>query len=65
MASTDAIDAALAKGLDLTADDVRDIEVELATMPLDEAHEAAPWIWEGVALIVADPLYTGDAKVPA
>lgn len=58
------IDEILARGRALTARDVADIETELALMPLDQAHEQEPWIWEGVALIVNDPDYTGDAKLP-
>ena len=64
MDDIDPIAVALAKGADLTADDVRDIEVALALMPIDAAHEAAPWAWEGVAQIVNAPGYTGDARLP-
>lgn len=63
--SIDVIQTLLGKGPALTANDVREIEVQLAFMPADKAHEASPWIWEGVALIVNDPDYQGDAKVPA
>lgn len=59
------IDDLLAKGPALTAADVREIEVELALMPLDEAHVQEPWVWEAAALIVNDPDYVGDAKLPA
>lgn len=58
------IESALARGRALTARDVADIEAELALMPLDEAHAVEPWVWEGVALIVNDPEYAGDAKLP-
>lgn len=58
------IETILGKGLALTAVDVSNIQFELATMPLDEAHEAEPWIWEAVALIVNSPDYQGDAQVP-
>lgn len=62
--NTDRIMAALAKGLRLTAADVRDIQAELALMPADQAHELEGEVWEGVALIVNDPDYEGDAKLP-
>lgn len=58
------IDDLLAKGLALTAANVHEIEREIVLMPLAEAHEKEPWIWEGVALIVNDPDYAGDAKLP-
>lgn len=58
------IDDLLAKGAAITAADVDEIETELALMPLDEAHEKEPWIWEAVSLIVNDPDYAGDAKLP-
>jgi len=58
------IEQILAKGRALSARDVADIETELALMPLDQAHEQEPWIWGGVALIVHDPDYTGDAVLP-
>lgn len=58
------IDDLLGKGSALTAADVAEIETELALMPLDEAHEKEPWVWEGVSLIVNDPDYLGDAKLP-
>jgi len=64
MASIDPIQAALGKGMAITARDVRDIEIALALMPLEEAHEVEPWAWEGVALIVNDLAYTGDATLP-
>lgn len=54
------IDALLAKGLALTAADLREIEVEIALMPVEQAHEREPWIREGIALIVNDPEYQGD-----
>lgn len=62
--SIETIQALLEKGPALTAADVNDIRYELALLPLDEAHEAEPWIWEAVALIVTDPDYKGDARVP-
>ena len=58
------IDDLLAKGAAITAADVGEIETELALMPLDEAHEKEPWIWEAVSLIVNGPDYAGDAKLP-
>lgn len=62
--SIEAIQKRLEKGPALTAADVNDIRYELALLPHDEAHEAEPWIWEAVALIVTDPDYKGDARVP-
>lgn len=58
------IDELLAKGPALTALDVDAIETELALMPVDEAHEIEPWVWEAVDLIVSNPDYRGDAKLP-
>ena len=58
------IDDLLEKGPAITAADVVEIETELALMPLDEAHVIEPWVWEGVSLIVNDPDYRGDAKLP-
>lgn len=58
------IEAILAKGPALTAADVENLQFELANMPLDQAHEREPWVWEAVALIVNDPDYLGDAKLP-
>jgi len=58
------IDDLISKRAALTAADVREIEIELALMPVDEAHEKEPWVWEAVALIVNDPDYAGDAKLP-
>lgn len=54
------IEELLGKGLALTADDLQEIEAEIALMPLDQAHEREPWIREGIALIVNDPDYRGD-----
>ena len=61
----EAIQKLLGRGAALTAADVFEIEGLLLGMPADEAHEASPWIWESVALIVTDPDYQGDARVPA
>ena len=54
----------LGKELALTAADVQEIRYRLATLPPDEEHEIAPLVWEGVALIVNDGQYKGDAAVP-
>lgn len=48
------------RGSALTDQDVRQIRLLLAEVPLDEYHQAAPWIWEAVAQIVNDPDYAGD-----
>lgn len=58
------IDDLLAKGPALTAADVQEIQVELALMPLEESYSQEPWIWEAVGLIVNDPDYKGDARLP-
>jgi hypothetical protein len=65
MASIDRIQSLISKGPALTAADIGGIEYELAVMPVDEAHEVEPWVWEAVARIVTDPDYRGDGKVPA
>lgn len=62
--SIEAIQARLEKGPALTAADVDLIRFDLALMPPDESHEVEPWVWEAVALIVTNPDYRGDAKVP-
>lgn len=58
------INELLSRGLALTAQDVRELQSEIAVLPLGQAHEAEPWVWEAVALIVNDPDYAGDAKLP-
>lgn len=63
--SIERVQKLLGKGPALTAADVREIQYEMAVLPVDEAHEASPWIWESVALIVTDPDYKGDATIPA
>lgn len=55
------IEALLGKGSALTAADALEIEMQLALMPPDEAHEASEWVWEAIVLIVNDPDYRGDA----
>ena len=62
--SFDKITALLGKGSALTAADVREIQYHLSQMPANAAHEAGEWVWEGVALIVNDNDYRGDAKLP-
>lgn len=62
--SIETIEAIVAKGPALTAADVQEIEVQLALLPGDTGYEAQPWIWEAVAMIVNDPDYKGDARVP-
>lgn len=57
------IDELLDKGPALTAIDLQAIEVEIALMSLDQAHEREPWIMERIARIVNDPEYRGD--IPA
>ena len=54
----------LAKGRDLRADDVDDLRAALTQLDPDDYDQVAADVWEGVALIVNDPAYEGDAKVP-
>lgn len=54
----------LAKGQAITRADVQEIEAQLALMPPGEARAIAPTVWEGLALIVNDLEYEGDAKLP-
>ncbi len=54
------IESLLGKGLALTADDLHEIEVEIALMPFETATTREPWIREGIWLIVNDPDYRGD-----
>jgi len=53
------------RGNDLRADDIDEIETMLALLPVEQYDEVAGWVWEAVALIVNDPSYEGDAKLPA
>ena len=62
--SFDRVTQLLAKGSALTRADVQEIEAQLALMPAAEAHAVAPTVWEGVALIVNDLDYMGDATLP-
>lgn len=48
----------------ITQADIIAIQDELLLAPADQAHEAARWIWEGVALTINNPDYRGDAKLP-
>ncbi len=52
------------RGKDLRQADVDELEVMVALLPDAEHEEAAGGIWETVAMIVNDPEYTGDAKMP-
>lgn len=61
--SSDIVDI-LGKDLALTQADVQQIESILATMPIDEAREWRLRAWEGVGLVVSNPEYRGDAKLP-
>ena len=66
MASSKEISDFLQKrGNDLRADDIDEIETLLALLPVEQYDEVAGWVWEAVALIVNDPDYVGDAKLPA
>ncbi len=58
----DMIREALAKGVAMTREDLRAIELEIAMMPADEGHEVEEWVREGVWLIVAAPDYEGDIQ---
>lgn len=53
------------RGSGLRQDDVDQIGALITQLPVEEAHQAVPWIWEAVGLIVDDPDYNGDAQVPA
>lgn len=59
------IQAIVAKGLALRQPDIEEIQFLFTQAPVDAARAAEPWIWEAVALIVNDPAYEGDAKIPA
>jgi hypothetical protein len=52
-------------GPGLRQTDIEEIEYRLTQVPVDDAREAEGQIWEAVALIVNDPEYGGDAKVPS
>lgn len=59
------ISAFLAKrGSDLRADDIDELRAMLTQVDPDEYDAVAGWVWEAVALVVNDPAYEGDAKVP-
>lgn len=53
-----------ARGMGLTQADVDEIETLLATIPPPGVIEIEETVWEAVSLIVNDPLYQGDAKLP-
>lgn len=52
------------RGMGLTQADVDEIETLLATIPPPGVIEIEESVWEAVSLIVNDPLYRGDAKLP-
>lgn len=58
------VGATLAKGRNLAADDVDDLRATLTQLDPDDYGLVAGDVWEAVALIVNDPAYEGDAKVP-
>lgn len=65
MAARDEIADLLDKrGHDLRPDDIDEIRALLAQVPFDDYDDVAGGTWEAVALIVNDPAYEGDAKVP-
>jgi hypothetical protein len=47
----------------ITKADIEAIGDELAKLAPADFHEQAPWIEEGLWLILADCLYEGDAKL--
>ena len=52
------------RGYDITQDDILRMKHLLSHIDFEDEqgqHEAA-FVWEGVALIVNDPLYKGDAE---
>lgn len=61
MAAIDEINEILrTRGEGLRLVDLDQIELLIVQMPIGEAAEAAPWIFEAVGLIVNAPEYTGD-----
>ena len=48
------------KGEKLMQVDLNEIEYMLTQIDIDEALDASPMIYEGIALTVNDPLYEGD-----
>ena len=52
------------RGYDITQEDVDNIWRILLGIEFtdDQGQREAAWVWEGVAMIVNDPRYTGDAK---
>lgn len=59
------IAAFLAKrGADLRADDIDELRAMLTQVPPKQYDDIAGWVWEAVALVVNDPAYEGDARVP-
>lgn len=66
MASIDEIQAIIRdKGAALALEDIREIEYQLTQVPVEQAREAEPWIWEAVGLVVNAPEYEGDGRLPA
>lgn len=65
MASSNEIAEFLRKrGRDLRADDIDELRIMLAALPVEQYETVAGGVWETVALIVNDPEYEGDAIVP-
>lgn len=52
------------RGLDLRQEDVDELRAMLTQMDPDESETIAGNVWEAVAMVVQNPEYTGDAKVP-
>lgn len=52
------------RGTDLRAEDIDELRAMLALLPVEQYETVAGGVWETVALIVIDPQYEGDAKVP-
>jgi hypothetical protein len=48
------------KGADLRQSDMEQIEELIVDIPLDDAPRDMGMIYEGIAMVVNDPLYEGD-----
>lgn len=53
------------KGMELRQDDVDDVAAMLAALPVPVHDEVAPNIWEALAQIINDPIYSGGATLPS
>lgn len=52
------------RGLDLRQEDIDDLRAMIVQLDPDEADAIAGNVWEAVAMVLQNPEYVGDAKLP-